>query len=62
MYVDFRGTVSLVFPGLAAIDFAVDTSRGRYEQSETPIDIVSVRAVSKAEYIPMANRQLGPDR
>ena len=59
MYVDFRGTISLVFPGLAGIDFAVETVRDRYRKSETPIDIVSVRAVSKAEYIRWLTGKVG---
>jgi hypothetical protein len=59
MYVDFKGTISLVFPGSAAIDFAVETIRDRYRKSETPIDIVSVRAVSKAEYIRWLTGKVG---
>ena len=51
MYNDFRVTIPLIFPGLSIIDFAVHTIRDRYKQSDTPIDIVSVRTVSKAEYI-----------
>jgi len=51
MYDDFRITIPLIFPGPSTIDFALQTIRERYKQSDTPIDIVSVRSVSKAEYI-----------
>jgi len=59
MYDDFRTTIPLVFPGSAAIDFAVQTIRDHYKRSETPIDIVSVRTVSKAEYIRWLSGKVG---
>jgi hypothetical protein len=59
MYDDFRTTIPLVFPGAAAIDFAVQTIRDHYKRSETPIDIVSVRTVSKAEYIRWLSGKVG---
>jgi hypothetical protein len=59
LYDDFRTTIPLVFPGSSAIDFAVQAIRERYKQSETRIDIVSVRTVSKAEYIRWLTRKVG---
>ena len=59
MYDDFRTTIPLVFPGSAAIDFAVQAIHDRYKRSETPIDIVSVRTVSKAEYIRWLSGKVG---
>jgi len=59
MYDDFRITIPLIFPGPSTIDFAVQTIRDRYKQSDTPIDIVSVRTVSKAEYIRWLSGKVG---
>jgi hypothetical protein len=59
MYDDFRITIPLMFPGPSTIDFAVQTIRDRYKPSDTPIDIVSVRTVSKAEYIRWLSGKVG---
>ena len=51
MYKDFTRPISLLFPAPSSIDFALSVVRERYKESDTPIDIDSVRHVSKAEYI-----------